>query len=85
MVVSVAWGQGRVSVGQCILIGVDGGEVVDDQRERETLAGFSLGLPSSSSMPNCKRKKEKIYKSLDSRRKSPADPLPSLGRFAKKE
>jgi hypothetical protein len=37
-------------------LGVDGGGVVVNQRERETLAGFSLGLPSFPSMPNANDK-----------------------------
>jgi hypothetical protein len=35
-------------------------------------------------IPNCKRQKEEICKSLDSRKKSPAGLLPPLGRFAKR-
>jgi hypothetical protein len=42
------------------LLGVEGGGW-GDQRERETLAGFSLGLPCFSSMPNANDKQTGFF------------------------
>jgi hypothetical protein len=49
---------------------VDGGGW-GDQREREILAGFSLGLPSSSSMPTANDKQTGFSELLDIQREIP--------------
>jgi hypothetical protein len=60
--------------------------VVDKQRERETLAGFSLGLPSFSSMPTANDKGKRFSPDpFGLREKIQVDLLPPLGRFAEEE
>jgi hypothetical protein len=56
------------------------------QRERETLAGFSLGLPSFPSMPTANDKRKRFPPDpFGLREKIQVDLLPPLGRFAEKE
>jgi hypothetical protein len=60
--------------------------VVDHQRERETLAGFSLGLPSFSSMPTKQDKKKWCFEDLlDTREEFSRSLVSSLGRFGKRK
>jgi hypothetical protein len=66
-------------------MGVEGGVWSKNRGRRRGSDRASASGSSPPSSPNCKRQSEEIYKSLDSRRKSPADPLLSLGRFAGKK
>jgi hypothetical protein len=60
--------------------------VVDKQRERETLAGFSLGLPSSSSMPTANDKGKRFPPDpFGLREKILVDLLPPLGLCRKRK
>jgi hypothetical protein len=66
-------------------LGVEGGGWLSSERERFSREGRLPRAPPFPSLPNCKRQEEGIYKSLDSRRKSPADSLPSLGQFTRRK
>jgi hypothetical protein len=64
-------------------LGVDGGGVVKNQREREGSGRDWPRAAPSSSMLSKNDKGKGFVESLDSRERSPADPFPSLGQFAK--
>jgi hypothetical protein len=65
-------------------LGVDGGGVGDDQRERETLAGFCPRATLFPSTPNRKRQEEEGFGDLQNPEKILAGLFPPLGRFCKR-
>jgi hypothetical protein len=65
-------------------LGIDGGGVIDDQRERETLAGFCprATLLLLDAKPKTTRGRDLRIPRLQ--REIPSRSSPSLGRFAKR-